>query len=157
MYPFEIFTLIQINVETVRVQSLRGTSRGLFARAFFRILRRNMSKCCPNCKVSSCSTMPIDCAQLFRPKCDRYGCLIPLVPKSSDIRLRPITKLGYDSCQMPMILRQRCPCCLYREIPDMCCSRASKYPNPCRYAEINMHHLRLYGDKIYRFEGACRF
>lgn len=105
----------------------------------------------------TCSVFSGDPARHLRPKCDRYGCLIPLVPQSSGLRSRPITKLGYDSCQMPMILRQRCPSCTYREVPDMCCKRVSKFPNPCLYEEMDMHHKRLYGEHIYRFEGACRF
>uniref|UniRef100_A0A5K3EHU0 Stabilizer of axonemal microtubules 2 n=1 Tax=Mesocestoides corti TaxID=53468 RepID=A0A5K3EHU0_MESCO len=117
------------------------------------LIEPNTSCCMPYCNNAS----PIYPAHLIRPKCDRYGCLIPLRPKQSIRRDHPKTKLGYDACQMPMAQRQRCPCCMYKEVPDLCCKRVSKFPNPCNYELMDQHHKRIYGKYMSRFDGVCRF
>lgn len=100
---------------------------------------------------------PVYPGQITRPRCDRYGCLVPLRPLESANRILPKTKLGFDACRMPHIQRQRCPCCMYRDVPDMCCKKISKFPNPCNYEVMDMHHKRIYGRYMFRFDGACRF
>ncbi|BHF76934.1 hypothetical protein SprV_0502003500 [Sparganum proliferum] len=91
----------------------------------------------------------------YRPCCDIYGRIIPVnKPYEKPIESER-TKLGYDACTLPEVMRPRCPCCGFRQLPIECCFKGEVLPQACAYDPSDKRHRKIYSQYYEKFNDVC--